>query len=159
MFRRMRRAGQQVSEDACKSVLEQEKRAAFSVIGDDGYPYTVPIDFYYDGQENKIYFHGAKEGHKADAIRRCDKVCFTVWNQGFKKEGRWEWNATSVVVFGRVKLVTDPAVKEEKLRILASKYYPTADEVEKEMTGPGFGQVQLFAIEVEQMTGKLVNER
>lgn len=159
MFRRMRRAGQQVSEDACKAVLEQEKRAAFSVIGDDGYPYTVPIDFYYDGQENKIYFHGAKEGHKADAIRRCDKVCFTVWNQGFKKEGRWEWNATSVVVFGRVKLVTDPAVKEEKLRSLASKYYPTADEVEKEMTGPGFGQVQLFAIEVEQMTGKLVNER
>ena len=159
MFRRMRRAGQQVSEDACKAVLEQEKRAAFSVIGDDGYPYTVPIDFYYDGQENKIYFHGAKEGHKADAIRRCDKVCFTVWNQGFKKEGRWEWNATSVVVFGRVKLVTDPAVKEEKLRSLASKYYPTADEVEKEMTGPGFGQAQLFAIEVEQMTGKLVNER
>lgn len=159
MFRRMRRAGQQVSEDTCKAVLEQEKRAAFSVIGDDGYPYTVPIDFYYDGQENKIYFHGAKEGHKADAIRRCDKVCFTVWNQGFKKEGRWEWNATSVVVFGRVKLVTDPAVKEEKLRNLASKYYPTADEVEKEMTGPGFGQVQLFAIEVEQMTGKLVNER
>ncbi len=159
MFRRMRRAGQQVSGDACKAVLEQEKRAAFSVIGDDGYPYTVPIDFYYDGQENKIYFHGAKEGHKADAIRRCDKVCFTVWNQGFKKEGRWEWNATSVVVFGRVKLVTDPAVKEEKLRNLASKYYPTADEVEKEMTGPGFGQVQLFAIEVEQMTGKLVNER
>lgn len=139
--------------------MEQEKRAAFSVIGDDGYPYTVPIDFYYDGQENKIYFHGAKEGHKADAIRRCDKVCFTVWNQGFKKEGRWEWNATSVVVFGRVKLVTDPAVKEEKLRSLASKYYPTADEVEKEMTGPGFGQAQLFAIEVEQMTGKLVNER
>lgn len=159
MFRRMRRAGQQVSEDACKAVLEQEKRAAFSVIGDDGYPYTVPIDFYYDGQENKIYFHGAKEGHKADAIRRCDKVCFAVWNQGFKKEGRWEWNATSVVVFGRVKLVTDPAVKEEKLRNLASKYYPTADEVEKEMTGPGFGQAQLFAIEVEQMTGKLVNER
>lgn len=159
MFRRMRRAGQQVSEDACKAVLEQEKRAAFSVIGDDGYPYTVPIDFYYDEQENKIYFHGAKEGHKADAIRRCDKVCFAVWNQGFKKEGRWEWNATSVVVFGRVKLVTDPAVKEEKLRSLASKYYPTADEVEKEMTGPGFGQVQLFAIEVEQMTGKLVNER
>ena len=159
MFRRMRRARQQVSEDTCKAVLEQEKRAAFSVIGDDGYPYTVPIDFYYDGQENKIYFHGAKEGHKADAIRRCDKVCFAVWNQGFKKEGRWEWNATSVVVFGRVKLVTDPAVKEEKLRSLASKYYPTADEVEKEMTGPGFGQVQLFAIEVEQMTGKLVNER
>ena len=159
MFRRMRRAGQQVSEDACKAVLEQEKRAAFSVIGDDGYPYTVPIDFYYDGQENKIYFHGAKEGYKEDAFRRCDKVCFAVWNQGFKKEGRWEWNATSVVVFGRVKLVTDPAVKEEKLRNLASKYYPTADEVEKEMTGPGFGQAQLFAIEVEQMTGKLVNER
>lgn len=159
MFREMRRHKQQVSDRDCKAVLEQEKRAAFSVIGDNGYPYTVPINFYYEESDNQIYFHGSKVGHKMDAIQKCDKVCLTVWNQGFQKDGSWEWNATSVVVFGRVKLITDLAVKEEKLRRLAAKYYPTQDEIEKEMTSASFERAQLFAIEIEHMTGKLVNER
>lgn len=159
MFRKMRRYKQQVSELDCKTVLKQEKRAAFSVIGDGGYPYTVPIDFYYDEKEHRIYFHSAKVGHKVDAIQRCDKVCLTVWNQGFKKEGRWEWNATSVVVFGRVKFISDDSIKKEKLRKLTIKYYPTKEEAEKELAGPGFEHAQLFAIEIEHMTGKLVNER
>lgn len=159
MFREMRRNRQHVSDAACINLLQQEKRAAFSVIGEDGYPYTVPINFYYDPDDGKLYFHGSKTGHKAEAMENCDKVCFTVWNQGFKKEGRWEWNATSVVVFGRVKAVHDPSVAKEKLQKLATKYYPTQDEVEQEMSGPAMNHVQLFSIEIEHMTGKLVNEK
>ena len=97
MFREMRRFKQQVSQDECKKILKDEKRAAFSVIGDEGYPYTIPINFYYEEADHTIYFHGAREGHKMDAIQKCNKVCLTTWNQGFKKEGHWEWNATSVV--------------------------------------------------------------
>lgn len=133
MFREMRRFKQQITTEECKKVLKEEKRAAFSVIGDDGYPYTIPINFYYDEADNIIYFHGAKEGHKVDAMNRCNKVCLTVWNQGFKKEGHWEWNPTSVVVFGKVKLVTEKNIFEDRLRKLAAKYYPNIDEIEKEM--------------------------
>ena len=133
MFREMRRFKQQTTTEECKKVLKEEKRAAFSVIGDDGYPYTIPINFYYDETDNNIYFHGAKEGHKVDAMNRCDKICLTVWNQGFKKEGHWEWNPTSVVVFGKVKPVTEKNIFENRLRKLAAKYYPTTDEIEKEM--------------------------
>lgn len=46
-------------------------------------------------------------------MNRCDKVCLTVWNQGFKKEGHWEWNPTSVVVFGKVKPVTENNIFED----------------------------------------------
>lgn len=90
MFRPMRRIKQQVSDEECIRILKEEKRAALSVIGDDGYPYTVPIDFYYDESDGRIYLHCAKTGHKIDAIKKCDKVCFTVWNQGYKTEGNWE---------------------------------------------------------------------
>lgn len=159
MFRKMRRFKQQVSEDECRKILKEENRAAFSVIGDDGYPYTIPINFYYDEADNKIYFHGAKEGHKVDAINQCNKVCFTTWNQGFKKEGHWEWNATSVVVFGKVNPVTEKAVMEDRIRKLAEKYYPTMAEVEEEMNSPGIQRVQMYAIEIEHMTGKAVNEK
>lgn len=159
MFRKMRRFKQQVSDDECRKILKEETRAALSVIGDNGYPYTVPINFYYDETDNKIYFHGAKEGHKVDAINQCNKVCFTTWNQGFKKEEHWEWNVTSVVVFGRVKLLTDKAVIENHLRKLAKKYYPTADEIEAEMNSSAANHVQMFAIDIEYMTGKIVNEK
>ncbi len=159
MFREMRRKNQLVSLEECQKVLQEEKRAAYSVIGEDGYPYTVPINFYYDAEENCIYFHGAKAGHKVDAIRACDKVCFTVWNQGFKKEGHWEWNSTSVVVFGRVEEVQDMQEARKQLRHLANKYYPSVEEVEMEMASPAASRVALYRITMDHMTGKLVNEK
>lgn len=48
---------------------------------------------------------------------------------------------------------------EDRLRKLTSKCYPTSEEVEEEMTSPSFNHVQMFAIQIEHMTGKLVNEK
>lgn len=158
-FRPMRRKNQQVSEDECKRILREEKRAAFSVIGDGGYPYTVPVNFYYDEEEHRIFIHGAKSGHKMDALQQCNKVCFTTWNQGYKVEGHWEWNATSVVVMGRATCIDDPFYGRDKLRKMAVKYYPTIEEVDREMQGPPINVVQMIAIDIEHMTGKLVNEK
>ena len=55
MFREMRRFKQQITTEECKKVLKEEKRAAFSVIGDEGYPYTIPISFYYDEAGNFLF--------------------------------------------------------------------------------------------------------
>ncbi len=157
MFRKMRRFKQAVSEDECKNILKAEKRGVLSLVGDDGYPYGVPINFYYDQDENKLYFHSSKEGHKIDAIKNCGKACFTVWNTGFKKDGDWAWNVTSVIAFGRAELESGAAVMD-KLRKLALKYYPTAEEVNAEMAKDS-DRVQMIALNIESLTGKLVNER
>ena len=46
-----------------------------------------PINYVYDDDAQKIYFHGARAGHKVDALRACDKVCFTVYgNETIKKK-------------------------------------------------------------------------
>jgi len=154
----MRRFKQAVSEEECKKILREAKRGTFSVLGDNGYPYTIPINFYYDEIDNRIYFHGAKEGHKVDSIKKCDKVCFTTWNKGFRKEGRWEWNVTSVIVFGRAKIIEDGEMTEDKVRKMAYKYFPTKKEAEEDFTR-SINRVQLFAIDIEHMTGKLVEEK
>ena len=129
-------------------------------LADENGAYIVPVNFGMAEENGKLtlYFHGAKEGHKVDAMNRCDKVCLTVWNQGFRKDGHWEWNPTSVVVFGKVKPVTEKNIFEDRLRKLAAKYYPTTDEIEKEMERSA-ARAQLFAIKIEHMTGKLVNEK
>lgn len=46
----------------------------------------------------------------------------------------------------------------EKVRKLAMKYYPTEEEVDAEME-KSIEHVQLLALHIEHMTGKLVNER
>ena len=68
MFRKMRRFKQQISVAECIEILKNTKRGVLSLIGDDGYPYGIPIDHWYCEDDGKIYFHGAKEGHKIDAI-------------------------------------------------------------------------------------------
>ena len=157
MFREMRRFKQAVSEEECKNILKTEKRSVLSLVGDDGYPYGVPINFYYDETENKLYFHSAKTGHKIDAIKSCDKACFTVWNTGFQKDGDWAWNVTSVIAFGRAELASGAAAMD-KLRSLALKYYPTAEDVDAEMAKDA-DRVQMIALNIESLTGKLVNEK
>ncbi len=159
MFREMRRIKRQVSQEDCLTILKEEKRAAFSVIGEDGYPYSLPVDFYYDEDDQAVYIHTASEGHKIDALKSNNKVCFTVWNQGFKKEGHWEWNATSVVIFGRASLVDDRQLLLNRLEKLAQKYFPTQEEIDKEMNSPAAGKVAMIKIEIDHMTGKLVSER
>ena len=97
----MRRKKQQISEDVCVEVLKQQPRGVLSMIGDDGYPYGIPMDHWYCEENGKIYFHGAKEGHKIDAIKACDKVSYCVYDEGYRKEGEWALNINSVIVFGR----------------------------------------------------------
>ena len=154
----MRRIRQEVTKEECIEILTKEKRAALSVIGENGYPYAIPIDFYYEASEHVIYFHCAKEGHKIDAIQRNNRVCFTTWNNGFQKEDDWALNVTSVVVFGTAELVEDEQKTVEKIRKLAMKYYPTIEEVESEMK-KAINRAQLVAIRIDHMTGKLVNEK
>lgn len=158
MFRKMRREKNEIPAEEVKALLRQNKRAAFSVIGEDGYPYTVPINFYYDEPENRIYFHSAKAGHKLDAIRSDSRVCFTTWDEGYRKEGDWAYYVSSAVVFGRAVPVEGRALTEEKLRIFAQKYYPSQEELEDQLQR-GIDRVQMIAIDIEHMTGKRVHEK
>lgn len=158
MFREMRRTKQAVSQQRCLEILTSAKRGVMSVLGDDGYPYGVPVNFHYDSESGIIYLHGAKEGHKIDAIRRCPKVCFTVWEEDGKKDGDWAWYVTSVIAMGEAKLVDDPALTEAMLRELGRKYYPDMESVEQEIRAAAC-HVQMIAISVQHMTGKQIHEK
>ena len=157
MFRPMRRFKQQISHEECVKILTEEKRGVLSVNGDDGYPYGVPINFWYDSDADRIYFHCAKAGHKLDAMTRDDKVCFTVYNSGFQKED-WSYYVTSVIVFGRARVMTDESKMREKIKKFGMKYYPTESEVDEEIR-KDFPRVNMVEITIEHMTGKLVHEK
>ena len=158
MFRPMRRTKRQLSDADAKELLLREKRGIFAVNGDDGYPFAVPVNYFYERGTGKIYFHGAKSGHKIDALKKSDKVCFTVYGNQRFVDGDWAPYVQSTVVFGRCRLIDDPAVTEAKVRELAMKYYPAADEAEEEIR-KSLQAVQLYEITIEHLTGKQIHDK
>lgn len=157
MFREMRRFKQQISTEECVKILKEQPRGVLAVQGDEGYPYAIPMDHYYDEETGKIYFHGAGVGHKMDSITRCDKVTYCTYDEGYRREGEWALNIQSVVVFGRIKVIEDKEYTIEIARKLALKYYPDAESVEEEIRKSG-ANVVCLELTIEHMTGKLVNE-
>ena len=157
MFREMIRKKQQLTTEECIRILKNELRGVLSVLGDDEYPYGMPINHYYCEQDGKIYFHGGMKGHKIDAMKRHDKASFCVYDSGFRKEGEWALNIRSVIVFGRIEFIED---RETVYRIsagLSRKFTDDEEYIQREIVRSG-PRTLLFALVPEYMSGKLVNE-
>lgn len=158
MFRPVRKKRNEISVEEAKALLHTSRRGILSVNGDDGYPYAIPINYFYDEANAKIYFHGSRVGHKVDALKRCDKICFTVVGSETVKEEAWAPYVKSAVVFGHCHMIEDPEETLTTLKRFAMKYYPdepTADEeIERSVKA-----VQMFEIEIEHISGKEVQER
>lgn len=107
MFRELIRKNKKLSLEECIHILKTEKRGVLSVNGDNGYPYGMPMNHLYDKEDGKIYFHCGKAGHRLDALRNDNKVSFCVYDRGYRKPGQWPLNINSVVVFGRINIVSD----------------------------------------------------
>jgi len=157
MFRKMRGKQKLLSQEACIDILKTELRGVLSVSGDDGYPYGFPIDHWYCETNGKIYFHCGKTGHKLDAIRRNDKVSFCVYDQGYHKDGHWSVFIRSVIIFGRITVIDDPAKNAELCRRLSYKFTQDSDYIEEEIRKEA-AAVLCLELTPEHMTGKLVHE-
>lgn len=158
MFRKIRRVKNEISIEDAKNLLTNNKRGVLSLNGDGGYPYAFPINFYYEKSENKIYFHGAKKGHKIDSMLDNPKACFTTYDDGILSEDGWSYYVSSAVVFGKMELVDDEKIALEKVRKLSAKYYPNAQLID-DAVKESFAAVQIFALNIEHISGKRVNER
>ena len=158
MFREIRRKKKELGISPAKELLRSCRRGVLAVNGDNGYPYAIPINYFYDSGAERIYFHGARAGHKIDALRACDKVCFTVYGNETVREEAWAPFLQSVVVFGRCRLVEDGPEAMELLKRLAAKYYPDERLIDEEIARAGKA-AQLFEIEIEHLSGKEVQER
>ena len=157
MFRELTRKKQQLPDEECIRILKEEKRGVLSVLGDDDYPYGMPINHYYNEEDGKIYFHGGKTGHKIDAIRRHDKASFCVYDEGFRKEGEWALNIKSVIVFGRIEFIEDVEKVYRLATELSLKFTDDMGYIENVIKHSGPATL-MFALVPEFMTGKLVNE-
>ena len=152
MFREMRRFKQELSPAEAREILEKGSYGVLACAGDDGYPYAVPLN--YVVYNDRIYFHCAMEGHKIDALRRCEKVSFSVVARDQIVPEELTTYFVSVIAFGRARFVEDAQEKRAALMALGLKYEPGMDDHVLEHVEGSIARTALIAIEIEHLTGK-----
>ena len=157
-FRQVTRSKQALPPEEIDKVLSTALRGVLAVNGENGYPYALPINFYYDASLRTIYFHSGKAGYKLDCLEKADKACFTASDDGERKEGEWWLTIKSVIAFGKVRQITDKATIEEVSRRLSFKFTQDASYIDAEIE-KYLPATLLLAFEIEYITGKVVKEK
>ena len=151
-FREMRRKRQQLSEEESIGILQNATAGTLALLGDNDYPYAVPISYVY--HERKLYFHSAFAGHKVDAIRKCDKASFCVIDKDDVQPEKYTTFFRSVIAFGRIHIIEDETEKLEIARMLGNRYNPNDDESLKREIESGLSRMQMIRFDIEHLTGK-----
>lgn len=153
MFREMRRKKQKLSKEECERILYDGTSGVLALHGDDGYPYTVPISYIYDGE--KLWFHSAKSGHKIDAVLKNDKASFCVIDQDQIVPEEYTTYFRSVIAFGRIHIVEDDTEKRSAIEKLALKYSPDdTDENREKAIEREWKPLCMLEMEIEHLSGK-----
>lgn len=161
MFREMRRNKQQMSREAAEALLISATSGVLSLLGDDGYPYGVPMSFAYEN--GKLYFHSALSGHKIDAIQKEEnqngaKASFTAVLQDDIVPEKYTTLYRSVIAFGRMYIAASEEERSHGLQLLHAKYNPAGTEadLQKELTASP--KLHVLVMDLDHITGKASRE-
>lgn len=155
MFREMRRSKQELSKEEVTKILDRNTNGILACIGDDEYPYAVPVNYVF--LNNKIYFHSAKAGHKLDAILKNPKVSFAVVDQDEIVSEEFTSYFRSVIAFGKARIV-EGEEQSEAFWALVEKYSKDEPEDRKKAEIEGCSRAYIIAIDLEHVTGKAAKE-
>ncbi|MBR6619964.1 MAG: pyridoxamine 5'-phosphate oxidase family protein [Clostridia bacterium] len=157
MFRELTRKNKQLSNDDCINILIKEKRGVLSVNGDEGYPYGMPMNHFYNEADGCIYFHCGKNGHRLDSLKANNKVSFCVYDEGCKNDGEWALNIKSVIVFGTTEIIDDIAVIIDISEKLSRKFTDDTEYIETEIRNYAKNTL-LIRLTPEHICGKAIKE-
>jgi nitroimidazol reductase NimA-like FMN-containing flavoprotein (pyridoxamine 5'-phosphate oxidase superfamily) len=122
----LRRADRMMPDDCARQFLQRGFSGRLATIGEDGYPYCVPL--LYVCMDDQVFVHTTSaRGHFRNNIDREQRICFEVDepDQVFDY-GRFECDSglayASVILFGRIRVVEERDVKQRFCEMLMQKY-------------------------------------
>ena len=151
MFTRLRRESKEICNIEISSVMNKGEYGVLGTIGENGYPYTTPINYVY--YNDAIYFHCAKQGNKIENINFCSKVSFCVVVDNKVLPEKFTSDFSSVIAFGEAKRIND----QEKLDVLKEfiiKYSPEYIKEGLEYIDKAADKTEVIKINVQHITGK-----
>jgi uncharacterized protein len=154
----LRRADKVMTQEELKAFLAASYCGRAATVGRDGWPYAVPNLFVW--MDERVYLHTARQsGHFLANIQFSDRVCFEVDQPGETfPYGAVECDTSiafrSVVVFGRIDIVSDAETKRRFFAAFMAKYAPQDSWGRAKGSFPRIDSTIVYVIRPEIMTGK-----
>ena len=152
MFREIRRKKQLLPEETAVEMLQRNTSGTLALLGDDDYPYAVPLSFIY--LNGKLYFHSAKNGHKIDAVRNYEKASFCVIDCDQIVPEKFTTHYRSVIAFGKVRLIEEVEEMRSIATALAMKYSGDFAEQIPDEFKAYVNNLVIIEMTIEHMTAK-----
>jgi nitroimidazol reductase NimA-like FMN-containing flavoprotein (pyridoxamine 5'-phosphate oxidase superfamily) len=150
----LRRTDREITDRATIEAILHRADVGRLGLAVDNLPYVVPLNFVF--HRGALYFHSALDGRKIAMLKTNSQVCFEV-DESYgtvrsNKPASHSSHYASVIVFGRARLVTDPAVRFEVLQALLDKYAPGGHY--RPLRLAEVAEVMVVEISLEAVTGK-----
>jgi len=126
----------------------------------DGQPFIIPSTFWFDEEKHCLVFHSNVTGRIRSNVENGSRVCFEASEMGKLLPSNvaleFSLQYRSVIVFGTVRLITDPAEARRALYGLLHKYFPhmQAGREYREITDKELKRTSVYAIDIEEWSGK-----
>ena len=169
----MRRKEREMDKEFGMDIIDKSRYGVLSMVDGD-LPYGVPLSIARD--ENYLYFHSAKEGRKAKALRGNPNVSIAFVGEAevpelYTKEELDEMakdeskaivfissvfttQFESAVVKGKVEIVEDEKERVRGIELICKKYTPTKMDYFNIGVKAGLGQADIYRVEIEQIKAK-----
>ena len=126
----------------------------------DKQPFITPVLFWYDPQVHEIYLHTNVTGRLQANCQRYPEVCFETFRSGEMLPSNialeFSLQYESVVVFGKIRQLTQPEQMRAALYGLIEKYFPAMQPGidYRPITDQELKRTGVFAIAIESWSGK-----
>lgn len=151
MRKELSRTKQTLSKESIQRIIDTTAYGVLSLNGEDGYLYTVPVSYVYT--DGAVYFHGSPRGYKFECVQRTNKTSFSIVGQSQVVPSVRANNFQSVLIWGKLLVVTDIAEKLSALRSLAEKYSRGIPDNEEEIQH-SLNYVFMFKLVPDWIAGK-----
>lgn len=130
----MRRKDREITDPAIIREIVASATECHLALLDNGVPYGVTLNYGFEERDGvfTIWFHGAYEGRKADAVRRNPEAYFFQESGCKFHEGRYPNGGTYMTMYyssaagtGKIEFVEDPEEKRHGLAVLTARFSKT----------------------------------
>ena len=148
----MRRKDLALSQEDASRILDANEYAVLCLTDPDGSPYGVPLDYIRKG--DILYFHGAREGRKVEAMKVNPRACAVIVGDTQIVPEKFGRKYGSVIAEGSIELIDEPEVKRQIMTWVIESRSPGHLEKGRMVIEKMLDRVLVYKMNIESISGK-----
>ena len=148
----MRRKDLALSQEATLALIDAKDYAVLSLTDPNGRAYGVPLD--YVRKEDSLYFHGAREGRKVEAMKINPWACAVILGDTAIVPEKFGRKYESAIIEGPIELIDDPEQKRRVMTWVGESRSPGYPEKAQSVIERMLDRVLIYKMQMEIVSGK-----